>query len=479
MKLTFNKQFNITQNDCNKLGYFNTLLVKDTKLFVDPFLLLENQSKVKEFKNSYSTIIVFFQKAFEMAAKGEGSIRKKLKDMLIFPEDNGFKLGYASSIYGAGGGKDLSESIIGQIDKTLDLKDKIPDHFEQISIFVDRVGCDTISDIVLNILKENFIQYTQRICKRLSIPMKSITVTHYKFNFKTLRWEDAKVQLPINAYTRQSIILVPKIFLKHLPTINPNAFSDYIWQKYNDTLKNDFSYDIKSKLDKKEIMKIAFESPNWVQEFIESENNKQHKPYDYIKDSHGLVTCTSESYLSFIEDCSNKARQTFSTQQKFKDMIEFLVDNFKHYIEEGAGYKGLWNEDSHKPESAVQDMLECYLYSLKEIFNFDLVRESKCNNGFLDFKFSSGNSIKVILETKYIDNSQFWNGFISQLPAYVKSEKAKNGTYLCVAFSDEDMNKFNKYSSEIKEIDKSGIIKMVLVDARKKAPPSKRKGKKQ
>ena len=38
---------------------------------------------------------------------------------------------------------------------------------------------------------------------------------------------------------------------------------------------------------------------------------------------------------------------------------------------------------------------------------------------------------ELILETKYIDNSQFWNGFISQLPAYVKSEKAKNG-YGCV-----------------------------------------------
>lgn len=475
MKITFNKQFNISQEQNDKLGYFNTLLVKDTHLFVDPFLLLENQSKIKEFKNSYNLIIEFFQKAFEMAANaGNGSIRKKLSDMLVFPEDNGFKLGYANSIYGSGGGKYLSDSIVDQIDLTLNLKDEIPNHFEQICIFVDGVGCDTISDIVLNILKENFIKYTQRICNKLKIPMQSITIKHCKFDMQTLRWQDSKFLLPINACTNQPIILVPKIFLKHLPTINPDAFCDYIWQLYNDSLRNDFSYDIKSKLDKKSIIKIACKSPDWVQNFIKSECDKKHENYDFLKDKNGLVTCLSDDYLSFIDECSKLASKTFSTQPKFNEMVNFLTLNFKHFIEEGAGFQQLWNGDKHKPETAIQNMLECYLYTLKEIFNFDLTRESKSNNGLLDFKFSKGFSIKVILETKYIDNSQFWNGYIAQLPAYLKSEKSKNGVFLCIAFSDSDMTKFNKYNKQIKEIDEHGKINLILVDARKKESPSKR-----
>lgn len=479
MKLTFNKIYGITDKQAKPFSYFDPILVKDTKLFLDPFLLLEKQAKIKEFKGCYQVIVDFFQKAFELAAKIGGiknsTIRNKLRDMLKFPEDNGFKLGYASSVYGLGGGAHLRDSLVKQIEETLHMSKSIPEHFEQIGLFVKDVGCDTISDIILNILKYKFIAYTQRICSKLNIKMVEFNIKHYKFNFSTLRWEDKKVLLPINKCTNQHIILVPKIFLKHLPTINANAFSDYIWQEYNETLRNDFSYDIKSKIKKSDIIKLATENPNWVKDFISEENKKEHQCYDFSQDKYGLVPCHDEKYQKFIKDCIINAKKLFTNLSDYREILDALVLEFKNFIEDCDGLSILWDGDKHKPETTIQTMFELYLYSLKKILNFDVSRESKASNGFLDFKFSNGSTIKLILETKHIDNSQFWSSYSVQLPIYMRSEKTTEGTLLCVAYTDDDINKYNTYLSELKKLPKDLNIKLVMIDARKKESPSKRK----
>ena len=141
MKISFNKEFGISDRKANTLGYFNQLLVKDTKLFIDPFLLMEKQNLIKEFKGSYSIVIKFFQTAFELAAQtisddNTSHLRIKLRNMLKFPEDNGFKLGYSNSIYGSGGGSSLTNSLMSQIESTLQRSSEIPQHFEQIALFV-------------------------------------------------------------------------------------------------------------------------------------------------------------------------------------------------------------------------------------------------------------------------------------------------------------------------------------------------------
>ena len=267
--------------------------------------------------------------------------------------------------------------MVDQIYESLKLETDIPKHFEQIAIFVEGVGCDTISDIVLNIIKENFIDYTQQICKELNIPMEDVVIRHFKFNLNSLRWEDKRVSLPKNPLSNQYIILTPECFLRHLPTLGYDAFANYLWTECNEVMRNDFSYDIKSKLDKQAIMDIVSKKPILAQQFVEFEENRKHSSYNVEVDELGLVALTSKPFKDFIEVFKREMSIKLCNEENLNELIEYIVKQFKNYIEHSGGIENLWNKDKHKKEYVVQNTLDCFCYFAKRIFGFDVNRESK------------------------------------------------------------------------------------------------------
>ena len=250
----------IKKEDC-----FDPILITDTELFVDPFAVFEEKDNL--FANSFNKIIKFFNVAFVLAAKTPsrvGVLYKKLEAMIAFPEVNEIGLGYSDSNTGAGAGGLYRKQIIDSIYQSIEKGMKEYRHFEEIGIFEKGIGCDRISDITCNILKEELIEYTQMICKIYKIPLTKVKMKHIKFDFTHLRWIDGYVDLPFNDIKKRGVLLVPARFLNDLPTINSDGFKDYIWDNKNDTLRNDLNYAIKSDIDKEEIIKIANKFPGWV-----------------------------------------------------------------------------------------------------------------------------------------------------------------------------------------------------------------------
>ena len=193
----------ITTVDC-----FDPILVADTELFVDPFSVFDESEGI--FANSFDKMILFFNEAFKLAAKTPeryGVLYKKLESMMTFPEINEIGLGYSISNSGAGAAKWFRNQIIDSLYRSIERGMVGYRHFEEIGIFEKGIGCDRISDITCNILKEEIISYTQEICVKLQIPLVKLKMKHIRFDFHNLRWIDGEVELPYNKYKKRGILL--------------------------------------------------------------------------------------------------------------------------------------------------------------------------------------------------------------------------------------------------------------------------------
>ena len=208
------------------------MLVKDTKLFIDPFLIFKFDNPF--FKGAHDKLIGFFNEAFKLASKSGNNHNslsyKKLSNMLLFPEVEELCLGFSNeSTRGSGSGYGYRESMIKAIYTSIKLGITKYDHFEEIGIFDEGIGCDRISDITANILKKNIIEYTQHICNEYNLPMEKKHLRHVDFDFNRLRWESDNIDLPINPFNKKAVLLVPEKFLRELPVISPDEFWDFLW----------------------------------------------------------------------------------------------------------------------------------------------------------------------------------------------------------------------------------------------------------
>ena len=454
-------------NIYNSIKYeecFDPILVADTELFVDPFAVFEEKDGF--FKESFDKIIRFFNEAFKLAAKSpdrQGIYYNKLKSILTFPEINEIGLGYSGSNTGSGAAVWFRNQIIDSIYNSIDKGFTGFRHFEEIGIFEKGIGCDRISDITCNILKEEIIAYTQDICEKHNIPTQKVRMKHIRFDFTHLRWIDGIVELPYNNYKNRGVLLLPKHFLNELPTINSDGFKDYIWDNKNEILRNDLNYSIKTDLDKEAIMRIARSHPEWVKEYENKKEQQGYKPYDLERDKKGVYGWASEEVQNYVK---NNLFQ-FSDSESFSECIFGICNSFKSFIENEKGYTLLWNDDykKPKPESALQTLMHGFSKSYGLFLNIDITRESNSGSGPVDFKYSQGYHKRVLIETKLVSNSKYWNGLSKQLPKYMLAEGIENGIFILVAFTADEYNKANSLVEKAKQLDLPYNISVIVIDA--------------
>ena len=454
-----NEYVQIQESDC-----FDPILVADTELFVDPFAVFEETEGV--FSKSFEKILQFFNHAFILAANANRNTRsvsyKKLESMLLFPEINELGLGYSDTNSGAGASRFFRDQMICAIYRSIDQGLMEYKHFEEIGIFEEGIGCDRISDITCNILKEEFITYTQEICNKYGIPMQSIKMPHIRFDFNNLRWIDGTVLLPWNKYKKRAVLLVPQRFLNDLPSINYEGFRDYIWVNMNEILRNDLNYTLKQQLDKSEIIEIARQNPEWVKLYEEKVERQGYESYDIKNDPSGKYVWASNEVQDYIKNNP----LTFSNNEEFSKCILDICLSFKSYVENEKGYELLWNEkEKPKTESAVQRLLFGVMKGYCLFLNIDISKESNAGSGPVDFKCSQGYSKRVLIETKLMRNTRYWNGLEKQLPQYMLAEGIEKGIFLLVAYTTEEFNKASEFKRKINDLNLSYDIEIILVDA--------------
>ena len=97
--------------------------------------------------------------------------------------------------------------------------------------------------------------------------------------------------------------------------------------------------------------------------------------------------------------------------------------------------------------------------------DIDISKECNAGSGPVDFKYSQGYKKRVLLETKLVSNSKYWNGLTKQLPKYMDAEGIQNGIYMIIAFNSNEFNKCNELKQKIKGLEFNYSIEIIVIDA--------------
>jgi len=453
--------------------WFDPVLSIDTPLFVDPFLLYAQEWG--PFKGSHAEIIGFFNYVFKLIAAAQGkpsSLRyQKAIQALIFPEVQELCLGYTESgTRGSGSGRDLAKVIAGAIWEAIQAGTDEITHFEEISILRERIGADRISDITSGLLRRRLATYTAKVCSQHRIPVDTANYSRGFYDTNQEMWIPISAGLPRNPYSRRPVLLAPQRYLRHLPTINAHDFWDYCYFNENETIRKEFSYDVTSRVSKSEIIELARRHPELRRAYVENVEGRSPGPYDIELDEKGYVRWYDATAIY----CQNRplAFQITSETDFFK-VVDQMVDEYRHFVENNAGWRLLWNDNgTRKGERAAQLLFLGIVKHYCQANNIDISREVNIGKGPVDFKVAIGYSFRALLELKLARNTKFWNGLSKQLPAYQRAERVKCGYFIVIVFSESDIQRVKEIQQVIGKVNQATgyAVKGIVIDARPEQP---------
>ena len=279
------------------------------------------------------------------------------------------------------------------------------------------------------------------------------------------RWVAGTFDLPTNTYNNKAILLVPEFYLKDLPTINAQDFWDYCVSFHSSELRREFNFDITRNLPKKQIVEIARKHAKLRNAYIGYKESRRSRPYNLRKDKRGYVKWYDAS-KSYVE--SNPVQFTINDSESFLDAVSTMVDEFRHFVEQNAGYRLLWNDNGKsKSEKAAQLLFLGIVKHYCQANNIDISPEPNIGRGPVDFKVSIGQDMRALLELKLARNGKFWNNARKQLPTYLQAERIKNGFFVVIIFTDNDTKRLRGIKSTVTLAAKAANcwIKTVTVDA--------------
>jgi len=455
-------------NEAEQYDWFDPVMSLDTHLFIDPFLIYAEEDSV--FGKSHQKIIAFFNAMYRLIAQSAGNPEsayyKKAERELLFPEVEELCLGYTSSgTKGSGSGGDYAAVIANSIWEAIKAGLTEITHFEEIGLLSEGIGADRISDMTANLLREEFADYTKAICREHNTPT---THRHYprgSYNEEKEFWIPFETDLPENPYNHRPLILVPKRYLRDLPTINAFDFWEFGIQNENETIRQNFNYDVSQRVSKRDIIQIARDRFDLVEAYLRFREEHGSEAYDLDLDQKGYLSW----YAATAAYCEEKPLKfELSTVAELKKAVDSMIGEFRHFVEQNAGWKLLWNNrQKPKNETAAQLLFLGIIKHYCRANDIDVSKEANIGRGPVDFKVSRGYSLRALIELKLARNTKFWNGLSKQFPTYLKAENIKSGYFVVIVFSESDRLKIQPIQELIREVRQktSCDLRPIIVDA--------------
>lgn len=335
--------------------WFDPILEVDTQLFVDPFLIFSDEDP--QWSQAHDEMMDYFHNAFELLArsglKRSHQFYKRTLALMEAPEPVEFRLGFAAkSTKGSGNGPGIATLIVEAMAEAINRGLQDIRHFEELGILVEGIGRDRISDITCNLLKPKFIAYTQTVSHSLGVPMQIASVPHSHFDVLRSRWITKEHLLPVDPTTTKPVILLPKRFLRELPTLNSSEWYDFL----DSTLREDLNLQISTSVRKQDVIAAARKSPEAIRRWIEGQEGRRPKPYDTDADPKLLVKWQKHALDATGRMPSFEKREITSSADMLAFVHEVII-RFNHWVEHDRGWRLFWknasNEDSI-PEPNMQ-----------------------------------------------------------------------------------------------------------------------------
>jgi len=472
MVITLSAYFNIDAKALHELGVLNAHLGIDNRLFVDPNLLKTTESP--ELKNARTELQSYFTPIITLlkASKHKGDVAWiEAAKRLMIKEEHGTALGYSSAgETGRGVGREMAEMLAQRGKEIVSLDIEAPEMFELIGLFQENFGPDLLSDMAVGILKERFLDYTQRVTQELKLqPSKT-------FSIKNKEWI-----LPIHPDGVKALLFVPSDILSPLPVALDRSEIDLVAQ-FNAEVRRKWNEIVAaaSKDDKDpskaEIREMLLASPQNLKDLINVYRKAEGNRYDFDADPTGFFNWEQigkAAAAKFPLEIKTAQPQTI---EQLREVVNLILKQFKKNVEQNKLWEMLYADNGRaRHERFAQRLFYAIADSYCQANNVDISREPNAGNGPVDFKLSVGYEGRLLVEIKKSNNPALLHGFETQLDAYQKSEATRESVYLILRVSEKD----NAIKDVLALTDKKKaeglkIPDVVIVDARKVESASKR-----
>lgn len=458
MKLRYSDYYKIDEERFDELGVFNGYMFYDSKYYLNPKLI--KSTTIEQFVGSYQKIQDRFNIILNLINRSEHPIYKTdlyfkpAVDYLCFKENGHIGLGYSSSGKdGRGIGKVLAENIAQTIFKLI--KDVAePEIFEIVGVFQEQVGADRTSDMIIKIIEDDILLYTESIASTLSIPVSPFVQN------------DKKYMVPYNQETNTPLYLIPTSLLSKLPTWD-EMFYDVVYanndiKKFiNDMFGSSYRKLLKEKKHRKELL---LSRTDLLQKLIELYRASDAEAYDFILDPSNDF-----KWIAPLKEVIEANPISLDNSDKVHTSVKAICEQFKALVENTNAYKLFYEDDKKKKrESASQQAFQLFSYSYCQTNNLDISPESNAGRGPVDFKFSRGIE-KVLVEVKLSSNDLI-HGFETQLSIYEKAEGTFNSFLLVIMVGNDEekavknIEKLFDYKNKISGT-KTHMPEIIVVDA--------------
>jgi DNA-binding protein YbaB len=221
MPIRFSEYFNLGKTQ-SQLEFVDIPLDTDILLFVEPYAFAINEAPW--YVECHNLIVQFFQALVNaIRSKNYTQARHLLSNL---GEPNETRLGFSNGgPQGRGYGGEKIDHLLENLKKSKAVHSGLVTDIAECELLVPKVGNDTISDMVTNILRRKLIEFTEEQCQKHNIPTEEVNAG-VLWNDTSGRWESEYRNLPTYEGTR--IILVPKKAVRFSLTYDHKDYKAFV-----------------------------------------------------------------------------------------------------------------------------------------------------------------------------------------------------------------------------------------------------------
>lgn len=446
----------------NNDEWFDPQVGWDAPLFIEPQLL--KNINIPELKHGYEKVIEYISNILKIL---DTNIDYKLKRKMVdFEEVKEANLGFSyDSNEGSGLTGEVAIKVMIKMKKLLKQGLFDLDHFENIVIFDDNINSDRITDMILCILKQDFIKYSLKIAYKNNFPTDKFKI-RTEFDFNKMKWKKEILEIPYiinDKMEKIPVILVPKSILVQEIYSEGENFIDWLYSNKREYLDENFEYRTKKNLYKLK-WKIAEEIANSNRNYLLKEFSEiEVKPYNLEVDEKHL-----NNIYELAKKLYKKNREYFN-KIKVKDydlelneIVKILIDDLEKLIENRRGYNTLFSvENKFLSEPKISKLIHTILELRIKNGRFDVQISPETNSGFatVDLKISKGEE-KIIIENKVSSNPKLLDCLNEgkQLHKYMELEKCKEAYLIVFINKEDDVEKINELHRKADKYNKKYLI---------------------
>ena len=433
MALTYSRFFKVKHRDFVKKGVYNAFLDQDSLLHIDPLLL--KGSEIPEFKNAYTEFFNYFRLFIPLvkASKADNLQDRFFNQMVkrfTFKEIPNTGLGFSK---GNTRGRGISGTISIQLAHSAYTIIKAgiedPEIFGLMQLIEDNMAADRISDMAIAILQRHFLEYTQRIALEMGL-----TTHSYTFEYGVM------FQIPF--YKDKPIHFIPESFLANLPVAHDFEEIDNVCN-YNNRLKRKIAELIGvnwaeyKNYKKKDWKNLIVGNKDCYKAAISFYKNLNAIPYDFTADNKKQYQVVLLQEL-LDEIPFQKPTEYENEEEEVYKLTLAMCHQFNHLVEHNRISELFYRNNRTPDETDWQLLLYTVADTYKIAGNLDLsiTREDNPGVGEIDFHITKGSRANSVIEIKRSTNENLIHGYRTQLPAYMKAERAQSGIFMVIMEKD-------------------------------------------